>query len=404
MGFTIRNGVLLKYTEERGVTEVVIPEGVKSIGGVPFIGYGDMTKQSIMKWLTADKDKPFKDCQSITRVIIPYSVTSIGESAFKGCTNLRYVFIPESVTCIGSSAFEGCGSLQRIYLPESITHIGVHAFSECRNLRQVNIPKGIRCMDLGVFSDCEQLTEAIIPEGVTEIRFGAFRGCKNLERVSIPESAVDIKGRILDDTPWMQRHTEEFVIINRVLIRYQGTDTTVVIPKEAVSVAEHTIPDCAGIEHVIIPEHVTSIYKGAFKRCDRLRKITLYGVSFYPAEMKEYDLYEAMEMLKTGDFEADVRPFVKYAAITGYWLKTKSIRAESYIQGHADEIFRFLINHGNPSIVRLLLDRRMIVHREHIDDLIGYTIEKNLLELRMELLHYKSEVLGYGDPAAQFKL
>ena len=59
MGFEIENGVLKKYTEERGVTEVVIPDGVTSIGNWAFIG-----------------------CSSLTSVTIPDSVTSIGDSAF----------------------------------------------------------------------------------------------------------------------------------------------------------------------------------------------------------------------------------------------------------------------------------------------------------------------------------
>ncbi len=37
MGFVIENGVLIKYTEEPGVTEVVIPDGVTIIGGYSFL-------------------------------------------------------------------------------------------------------------------------------------------------------------------------------------------------------------------------------------------------------------------------------------------------------------------------------------------------------------------------------
>lgn len=404
MGFTIKNGVLLKYTEEEGVTEVVIPEGVTSIGGISFGAYNDHTPAGLAKWLASEKGYAFEDCKSITRVIIPYSVTSIGESAFRGCTNLRYVFIPESVTSIGPSAFKECENLRRIYLPDSITYIGVHAFLYCQNLQHVNIPRGLRSIALGTFSSCEQLTEIWIPESVTKIGFGAFKKCKKLERISIPESVVTIDGRILDDTPWMQRHTEEFVIINHVLIRYQGTDKTVVIPEGVTAVAEAAVPDCTRVRRVIVPPQVTVIGNGAFNGCQQLEKITIYGVDIIPSEMKDYDLCRAMEMLKAEEFEADVNPFVKYAVITGYWLKTKSRRAEAYIKANSGEVCRFLIEHENDAIVQLLLDGRMILQREHIDDLISYTIEKDLVDLRIALLHYKSEVLGYSDPEEMFRL
>ncbi|MGN1037546.1 MAG: leucine-rich repeat domain-containing protein, partial [Ruminococcus sp.] len=62
MGFRIENGVLEAYTEEQGITEVVIPDGVISIG-----------------------EKAFKECRNLTNVIIPDSITSIGNGAFCGC-------------------------------------------------------------------------------------------------------------------------------------------------------------------------------------------------------------------------------------------------------------------------------------------------------------------------------
>ena len=68
MGFKIENGVLVKYTEEKGVKDVVIPDGVTEIGDSAFLG-----------------------CSSLTSVTIPDSVTHIGENAFSRCTALKTV-------------------------------------------------------------------------------------------------------------------------------------------------------------------------------------------------------------------------------------------------------------------------------------------------------------------------
>ena len=71
MGFKINNGVLEEYTEEPGITEVIIPEGVTSIG-----------------------ESAFEGCDSLTIITIPESVTSIGESAFSDCYRLTSITIP----------------------------------------------------------------------------------------------------------------------------------------------------------------------------------------------------------------------------------------------------------------------------------------------------------------------
>ena len=84
--FAIENGELKKYKGQGG--DVVIPEGVTSIGG-----------------------EAFKYCSSLTSVVIPKGVKSIGNWAFSGCSSLASVVIPEGVTSIGDSAFNGCRGL-----------------------------------------------------------------------------------------------------------------------------------------------------------------------------------------------------------------------------------------------------------------------------------------------------
>ncbi len=120
MSFEIENGVLIKYYEEPGVTDVVIPDGVTSIGDRAFY----------MRW-------------SLTSIIIPEGVKEIGNEAFSCCEKIISITIPDSVRSIGCCAFALCGSLTNIAIPNGVTCIGNNAFGGCISLASVTIPDEI---------------------------------------------------------------------------------------------------------------------------------------------------------------------------------------------------------------------------------------------------------------------
>jgi hypothetical protein len=79
----------------------------------------------------------FTDCQGITSVTIPNSVTSITLSTFRGCVSLTSVNIPNNVTSIPNLTFSGCSRLTSITIPASVTSIGQNVFDGCTNLNSV---------------------------------------------------------------------------------------------------------------------------------------------------------------------------------------------------------------------------------------------------------------------------
>ena len=130
------------------------------------------------------------DLNGCTDIVIPDSVTSIGERAFSGCSGLTSVTIPDSVTSIGSSAFNGCSSLTSVEIPDSVTSIGKYTFYGCRGLTSVTIPGSIANIPDYAFWNCSGLTSVTIPNGVTSLGREAFFGCSSLTSVSIPESVA----------------------------------------------------------------------------------------------------------------------------------------------------------------------------------------------------------------------
>ena len=78
--------------------------------------------------------------EGVTDIVLPNSVTSIGNGAFYGCTSLASITIPNSVTSIGNGAFYSCTSLASITIPNSVTSIGNYAFYGCMSLAELWLP------------------------------------------------------------------------------------------------------------------------------------------------------------------------------------------------------------------------------------------------------------------------
>ena len=131
--------------------------------------------------------KAFADCNWITSINIPNSVTSIEESAFSGCTGLTNIEIPNSVTNIGNSAFSGCTGLTSIEIPNSVTNIGSSTFSGCTGLTSIEIPNSVTNIGSSAFENCTGLTSIVIGENVTSIENYAFGGCTALKNLHIKE-------------------------------------------------------------------------------------------------------------------------------------------------------------------------------------------------------------------------
>ena len=134
-------------------------------------------------------DYAFFNCDSLTTITIPNSVTSIGRNAFanqyQNYSSLTTITIPNSVTSIESNAFNNCDSLTTIIIPNSVTEIGAYAFNNCSSLNSVILSNAITELNNGVFYKCRSLTTITIPNSVTSIRNQVFYSCKTLTSMRI---------------------------------------------------------------------------------------------------------------------------------------------------------------------------------------------------------------------------
>ena len=171
-------------------------------GNLNNLGIGGGATGSII--FTGDDLNSYKNT-SVTSVVIPNSVTSVGNNAFYNFSSLTSITIGTSVTSIGGSAFTGCTGLTSMNIPNSVTSIGDGAFTGCTGLTGMNIPDSVTSIGSYAFNGCTGLTSMNIPDSVTSIGSGAFSGCTGLTGVTMPVSyigqttQIGISGQVASD-------------------------------------------------------------------------------------------------------------------------------------------------------------------------------------------------------------
>ena len=267
-----------------GLTSIVIPKSVISIGYCAFSNSSDLTSfivadgntvydsrnncnaiietatntliagcqnTVIPNSVTGIGNYAFAGCTGFANIVIPNSITSIGEWAFFDCTGLTSIEIPGTITNFGERAFENCYNLARVVIGNGVTSIGEFAFSSCTGLANVEIPNSVTSIGDNAFIGCSALTSIVIPNGITNIGVGVF-GAAGLTSVEIPATVKSIGSWAFNGCPF----------------------TSVVIPNSVTSIGEDAFAYCYNLTNVVIPSSVTSIGREAFYDCTALTSIT----------------------------------------------------------------------------------------------------------------------------------
>ena len=284
----------------RGLTSVTIGNGVTSIGYRAFYGCSGLTSITIPDSVTSIGSYAFYCCTGLTSVTIGNGVITIKSSAFigTGLTEIYYtgdvaswcgisglsnimssgrtlyiggekveddLVIPDSVTSIGDSAFEGCTGLTSVTIPDSVTSIGWHAFPGCTSLTSINYTgdmsswlekswhSSVMSSGRTLYLDGNKVEgEIIIPDGTTSISLYAFAYQTGITTVTIPDSVTSIGSYAFE---------------------YCTGLTSVTIGNGVTSIGGSAFYNCSGLTSVTIGNGVTSIGERAFSGCYKLVEV-----------------------------------------------------------------------------------------------------------------------------------
>ena len=180
---------LSAYAEKSGTCGANLQWKLTDEGVLTITGTGEM-----QDWDNWDKNfSPWFVDRSVKQVVIADGVTTIGDYAFSACYFLTSITIPNSVTSIGTDAFYACSSLTSITIPNSVTTIGDRAFYDCSSLKSITIPNSVTTIGEGAFKDCNKIKQIISEAAMPPHCFNnVFVGINTKEcKLFVPKNSVD---------------------------------------------------------------------------------------------------------------------------------------------------------------------------------------------------------------------
>ena len=266
----------------------------------------------------------FKECERISKVTIPASVTSVGASAFENCASLGTVIFEGDECTLGTASFRYCSTLKTVTLPSKLKIIPVEAFAGCSALAGIEIPSSVTTVNKEAFKGCVSLQNVTIPASVTSIGKNAFLNCSaikyfkvnagNTEYKAISDCLYDYSGKTLIQYP-NGKVTTGFTVpagTKTIADSAFGSNTrltTVTLPSGLETISDYAFNQCSALSKIAIPSTVTKIGSQVFGGCKSLKEITIpanvtsYSGAFYNSGIETVTIENGVKKIDEKAFE-----------------------------------------------------------------------------------------------------
>ena len=208
-------------------------------------------------------------------LVLSNDVTSIGNGAFMR-TGLTSVVVPDSVTHIGDLAFRECLSLRSVNIPGSVTEIGPEAFTFCKSLTNVTFGENSQLTAFFdfTFSGCTSLTSFTIPNGVEQIWRYVFSGCTSLTNIYIPDSVMSIYNNAFESTSLIDTAADGVQYVSNWVVGFVDKSVTNLTLREGTrGIANEVFKNCTSLTSVHFPDSMAIISSYAFSGCTSLSSV-----------------------------------------------------------------------------------------------------------------------------------
>ncbi len=234
----------------------VSPEGwtVTGIDAAGFRGNQFLKEVVIPPTVTVIGEYAFAECTALESIVIPDTVETLNHGVFKGCTSLKSATLPKGLKRIPNGTFRDCTSLESFSVAEQVEVIGAYAFSGCVSLCELDLPEALRILESSAFANCDSMvwSDDSLPSGLIYIGESALDPCFQLPTMSIEEQGAGRHPQIYDENGQPMSFTYE-MYVGKYLICVASTEPYTV--REGTElIACGAVADLYGIGSVTLPE------------------------------------------------------------------------------------------------------------------------------------------------------
>jgi hypothetical protein len=230
---------------------------------------------------------PWFDLKGITEVVIGEGVIGIGDNAFSELPSIDTVTLPKTLKFIGYDAFSSCG-VRNITLPEGLEVIYGYAFSWCSSLTSITIPSTVTNLSSTSFAgnSLESLTVADgnplyeSPEGSNAV----IRKADNVLYIGTPASVIPGSVTAIGDNAFYNNYNikampipEGVKAIGKYAFAYSGNIEAIDLPNSIDSIWKSAFAGCSRLRHVVIGKNTKYIDRDVFSDCSALDIVLCYA-------------------------------------------------------------------------------------------------------------------------------
>ena len=308
------------------LTRVVLPDNLKSIGARAFSGCRNLTGSLIIPEGVIDiQQGAFHDCRSLTGSLsLPSTLRYIGNGQ-NGETG-EIDFTQEEGIDYYNGVFANCGFTCELIIPENVELIRGYAFDNCKGLYgNLHLPSKLKRLGFRAFSYCLNLSGSLeIPQGITDIPDQAFAGCGFDGTLTLHNGIATIGTGAFEGCHFKGELSlpRDLTVVNENVFNGCDFSGELVLPKSLITIGDKAFAYNWRLMGTLeFGEGLITIGAGAFAHCRSLEGLvfpeSLENIRYEPSYYEDGGAFQGCYGIGSIVSKSEIPPYIQEGAFEG---------------------------------------------------------------------------------------